>query len=133
MFPMRENSCQNRLGGRASRVGGPVRSATHPATATQRTGQGPDSRRRLPSILTHQTNWTAWNADDFELTDNIGPSDSTPRSERRCRSVQHVPHLRPSVPHTPWFRVIDARRKKVACRGGLRDATSHIPPTRAPT
>ncbi|KAL3221725.1 hypothetical protein MRX96_050209 [Rhipicephalus microplus] len=40
-----------------------------------------------------------------------GPA-TLPQSERRCRSVQqYIPAA--IRPHTPWFRVIDARRKKV--------------------
>ncbi|KAL3182706.1 hypothetical protein MRX96_034614 [Rhipicephalus microplus] len=51
-------------------------------------------------------------ADDFEPTDNVGPSDSTPGPSGVAEASNNT-YLRPSVPHTPWFRVIDARRKKV--------------------
>ncbi|KAL3244205.1 hypothetical protein MRX96_047227 [Rhipicephalus microplus] len=51
------------------------------------------------------------NADDFEPVDNVGPSDSTP-GPSGVAEASNI-YLRPSVPHTPWFRVKDARRKKV--------------------
>ncbi|KAL3219229.1 hypothetical protein MRX96_050528 [Rhipicephalus microplus] len=51
-------------------------------------------------------------ADNFEPTDNVGPSDSTPGPSGVAEASNNT-YLRPSVPHTPWFRVIDARRKKV--------------------
>ncbi|KAH8037183.1 hypothetical protein HPB51_008865 [Rhipicephalus microplus] len=51
-------------------------------------------------------------ADDFEPMDNFGPSDSTPGPSGVAEASNNT-YLRPSVPHTPWFRVIDARRKKV--------------------
>ncbi|KAL3169676.1 hypothetical protein MRX96_015510 [Rhipicephalus microplus] len=52
------------------------------------------------------------NADDFEPMDNVGLSDSTPGPSGVAEASNNA-YLRPSVPHTPWFRVIDARRKKV--------------------
>ncbi|KAH8022489.1 hypothetical protein HPB51_024588 [Rhipicephalus microplus] len=51
-------------------------------------------------------------ADEFEPTDNVGPNDSTPGPSSVAEASNNT-YLRPSVPHTPWFRVIDARRKKV--------------------
>ncbi|KAH8037880.1 hypothetical protein HPB51_018368 [Rhipicephalus microplus] len=56
-------------------------------------------------------------ADDFEPTDNVGPSDSTPCPGGVAEASNNT-YLRPSVPHTPWFRVIDARRKKVVAEEG---------------
>ncbi|KAL3246230.1 hypothetical protein MRX96_057828 [Rhipicephalus microplus] len=51
-------------------------------------------------------------ADDFEPTDNVGSSDSTTGPSGVAEASNNT-YLRPSVPHAPWFRVIDARRKKV--------------------
>ncbi|KAL3219783.1 hypothetical protein MRX96_030189 [Rhipicephalus microplus] len=51
-------------------------------------------------------------ADDFEPTDNVGPSDSTPGPSGVAEASNNT-YLRPSLLHTPWFRVIDVRRKKV--------------------
>ncbi|KAH8029586.1 hypothetical protein HPB51_001773 [Rhipicephalus microplus] len=51
--------------------------------------------------------------DDFEPTDNVGPSNSTPGPSGGVAEVYNNTYLRPSGPHTPWFLVIDARRKKV--------------------
>ncbi|KAH7957886.1 hypothetical protein HPB51_028127 [Rhipicephalus microplus] len=95
----------------ARRTHQPRRCPTRPATrlATQRTGQGPDSRTinsDSPDKL------DCMNADDFEPVDNVGPSDSTPGPSGVAEASNNI-YLRPSVPHTPWFRVNDARRKKV--------------------
>ncbi|KAH8021290.1 hypothetical protein HPB51_014484 [Rhipicephalus microplus] len=51
-------------------------------------------------------------ADDFEPMDNVGPRDSTPGPSGVAEASNNT-YLRPSVPHTPWFQVSDARRKKV--------------------
>ncbi|KAH7942604.1 hypothetical protein HPB51_028715 [Rhipicephalus microplus] len=51
-------------------------------------------------------------ADDFEPMGNVGPSDSTPGLSGVADASNNT-YLRPSVPHTPWFRMIDAHRKKV--------------------
>ncbi|KAL3257995.1 hypothetical protein MRX96_016759 [Rhipicephalus microplus] len=51
-------------------------------------------------------------ADDCKPTDNVGPSDSTPGPTGVAEASNNT-YLRPFVPHTPLFRVIDARRKKV--------------------
>ncbi|KAL3245900.1 hypothetical protein MRX96_058106 [Rhipicephalus microplus] len=62
------------------------------------------------------------NADDFEPVDNVGPSDSTPGPSGVAEASNNI-YLRPSVPHTPWFRVKDARRKKV-----VAEEASAMPP-----
>ncbi|KAL3235924.1 hypothetical protein MRX96_022352 [Rhipicephalus microplus] len=51
-------------------------------------------------------------ADDFKPMDNVGPSDSTPSPSGFAEAFNNK-NLQPSAPHTPWFRVIDARREKV--------------------
>ncbi|KAL3242558.1 hypothetical protein MRX96_021064 [Rhipicephalus microplus] len=87
-----------------------MHSATRPATrlAPQRTGQGPNSRRRPPSILTHQTNWTAW-----MLTTSSPWTTSGPATPPMVRVVLPKRPTMPAVIRTsPWFRVIDAHRKK---------------------
>ncbi|KAL3219367.1 hypothetical protein MRX96_050514 [Rhipicephalus microplus] len=51
-------------------------------------------------------------ADDVEPMDNLGPSDPTPGPSGVAETSNNT-FLRPFMPHTPRFRVIDARRKKV--------------------
>ncbi|KAL1417875.1 hypothetical protein MTO96_006048 [Rhipicephalus appendiculatus] len=51
-------------------------------------------------------------ADDFEPEDDVRPSDYTSGSSGVAEASNNG-HLRPSVPHTPWHRVVNARRRKV--------------------
>ncbi|KAL3225298.1 hypothetical protein MRX96_049268 [Rhipicephalus microplus] len=52
----------------------------------------------------------------------MGPSDFTPGPSGVAEASNNT-YLQPSVPHTPWFRVIDAHRKKV-----VAEEASAMPP-----
>ncbi|KAL3237967.1 hypothetical protein MRX96_021994 [Rhipicephalus microplus] len=63
-------------------------------------------------------------ADDFEPMDNVGPRDSTP-GQSGITEASNNTYLRPSVPQTPWFRVIDTRRERLLPRRPLRRHQPH--------
>ncbi|KAL3246217.1 hypothetical protein MRX96_057833 [Rhipicephalus microplus] len=65
-------------------------------------------------------------AGDFQPMDNVGHSGSTPGSCGVAEASNNT-YLWPSVPHTPWFRVIEARRTKVFAEEAftMQPATFH--------
>ncbi|KAL3224237.1 hypothetical protein MRX96_049603 [Rhipicephalus microplus] len=109
--PQRTDS---RLGSRASRVGAQCALRRTLQRASQRSELGKGARFAETTTINSDSpdQLDCMDADDFEPTDSVGPSDSTPGLSGVAEASNNT-YLRPTVPHTPWFRVIDARRKKV--------------------
>ncbi|KAH7951177.1 hypothetical protein HPB52_006234 [Rhipicephalus sanguineus] len=62
-------------------------------------------------------------AEDVETEDGVGPSGYIPGPSGVAEASNNA-HLRPPIPHTPWYRVVNARRRKV-----VAEEASATPPT----
>ncbi|KAH7932295.1 hypothetical protein HPB52_024765 [Rhipicephalus sanguineus] len=51
-------------------------------------------------------------ADDLETEDGVGSGGYTPGPSGVAEASNNA-HLRPPIPHTPWYQVVNARRRKV--------------------
>ncbi|KAL3188242.1 hypothetical protein MRX96_003571 [Rhipicephalus microplus] len=117
-----------RLGGSASRGG--ARHALQRALqrVSQRSELGWGARfvemTTIDSDSSDQLN--CMNADDFALMVNVGHGDSTPGPSGVAEASNNT-YLWSSVPHTSWFREIDAHQKKVVAEevSAVQSATFH--------
>ncbi|KAL3247398.1 hypothetical protein MRX96_017839 [Rhipicephalus microplus] len=94
-----------RLSGRASRVGpGALCDApcNAPCNAPRNAANWAGTRFAETTTINSDSpdQLDCMDADDFEPTDNVGPSDSTP-SPNGVAEASNNTYLRPSLPHTP--------------------------------